>query len=228
MKQQKGFIFKASGSWYLKYREDVLEDGNVVRKLRTHRLARVDDACRTEVEARTLADEFLAPFNRGTVDARSTMTITEFAEQIWLPLCRENLAPATVNGYEKQWKKYLKPRLGSVAIRDFKTITATNFLQSLAKAGVGYRTVRYGKALGSAIFGLALSQSINTLEGGNPFRYARLPKRTERKREMPATSAQGVVDMLNAVPDVKAKAAIALTYFGGLSPSEARGALWEN
>jgi Phage integrase, N-terminal SAM-like domain len=154
MKQQKGFIFRASFSWYLKYRADVIEDGHVVRKLQTRRLARVD-VCKTEGDARTLADEFLAPFNRGTVDARSTMTLTEFAEQVWLPLCRENLAPATVNGYEKQWKKYLKPRLGSIAIRDFRTITATNFLQSLAKAGVGYRTVRYGKALGSAIFGLA-------------------------------------------------------------------------
>jgi integrase len=73
-----------------------------------------------------------------------------------------------------------------------------------------------------------LSQSINTLEGGNPFRYAKVPKRTERKREMPATTAQGVVDMLSAVLDTKAKAAIALTYFGGLSPSEARCAVWEN
>jgi integrase len=34
--------------------------------------------------------------------------------------------------------------------------------------------------------------------------------------------------MLRAVPDIKARAAIGLTYFGGLSPSEARGAEWEN
>jgi integrase len=228
MKQQKGFIFKASGAWYLKYREDVIESGHVNRKLRTRQLARVDDACRTECDARNLADEFLEPFNKGRVDVRSTMTLTEFAEQVWLPQCRENLAPATVNGYEKQWKKYLKPRIGSVAIRDFKTVTATRFLHDLVRAGIGHRTVRYAKALGSAVFSLSLSQSINTLEGKNPFKDAKLPKRISPKREMPATSPHQIADMLNAVPDIKAKAAIGLTYFGGLSPSEARGAEWEN
>jgi integrase len=228
MKQQKGFVFKASGSWYLKYREDVIEDGHSVRKLRTRRLAKVDDVCRTEGDARNLGDEFLEPFNRGRVDVRSTMSVTEFAEEVWLPHCRENLAPATVNGYEKQWRKYLKPRIGSIAIRDFKTVTATRFLHDLVRAGIGHRTVRYAKALGSAIFSLSLSQSINTLEGKNPFKDAKLPKRTKPKREMPATSPQQIADMLNAVSDIKARAAIGLTYFGGLSPSEARGAEWEN
>ena len=34
--------------------------------------------------------------------------------------------------------------------------------------------------------------------------------------------------MLRVLKDVKARAAIALTFFGGLVPSEARGTLWEN
>jgi len=34
--------------------------------------------------------------------------------------------------------------------------------------------------------------------------------------------------MLQVLKDVKARAAIALTFFGGLVPSEARGTLWEN
>jgi hypothetical protein len=186
MKQQKGFIFKASGAWYLKYRDNVIEDGQAVRKLRTHRLGAVDDVGRTEADARKLADEFLEPFNRGILDARSTMTLSEFAEHVWPPQCREDLAPATVNGYTKQWKKYLKPHIGSIAVRDFKTVTATRFLHDLARSGIGHRTVRYAKALGSAIFGLCLSQSINTLEGRNPFKDAKLPKRTTPKRDMPA------------------------------------------
>ena len=228
MKQQKGFIFKASRAWYVKYREDVIEDGHVVRKLRTHRLAHVDDNCKTESDARMLANDFLEPFNRGKVDASSARTLAEFADAVWLPQCTENLAPATVHGYKKQWLRYLKPRIGDIRIRDFRTITATRLLHDLAKAGIGHRTVRYAKALGSAIFSLALSQSINTLEGVNPFRNAKLPKRSAPKREMPAATAQQISDMLNVVPSIQAKAAIGLTYFGGLSPSEARGASWQN
>ena len=55
MRQQTGFVFKASGGWYVKYREDVLENGDIVRKLKTHRLADVDDECRTISDARKLA-----------------------------------------------------------------------------------------------------------------------------------------------------------------------------
>ena len=42
------------------------------------------------------------------------------------------------------------------------------------------------------------------------------------------TTLQDVWAMLQVVKDTKAKAAIGLTFFGGLVPSEARGALWEN
>ena len=29
---QQGFIYKSRGSWFLKYRDDVIEDGRIVRK----------------------------------------------------------------------------------------------------------------------------------------------------------------------------------------------------
>lgn len=39
---------------------------------------------------------------------------------------------------------------------------------------------------------------------------------------------QDVWAMLQVLSDVKARAAIGLTWLGGLNPSEARGALWQN
>ncbi len=36
---QKGFIYKSRGSWFLKYRDDVIENGQIVRKQKCKKLA---------------------------------------------------------------------------------------------------------------------------------------------------------------------------------------------
>ena len=40
---QQGFIFKKSGGWYLRYRDDVIVDGQVTRRQQCKRLADVSD-----------------------------------------------------------------------------------------------------------------------------------------------------------------------------------------
>ena len=44
---QQGFIYKSRGSWFLKYRDDVIENGQIVRKQQCKKLAAVCDRYRT-------------------------------------------------------------------------------------------------------------------------------------------------------------------------------------
>jgi integrase len=175
---------------------------------------------------RPLLDDILAPLNNGKVDVRSTMALTQFVEEDWLPRCERELRPATVRGYRDVWKRHVKPYIGQIALRDLRAVTATELLASLNRQGVGHRTLKYVKAVGSAICARALAYSI--LEGVNPFALAELPKRRGKRPAKPSTTLADVWAMLQVLKDVQSRAAIGLTFFGGLVPSEARGALWEN
>jgi hypothetical protein len=95
---QKGFIYKSRGRWFLKYRDDVIEDGQVVRKQQCKKLAAVCDRYRTEKDLHGPSDEILGPINSGKVRPESTLSVADFAGGNWLPWARENCKPPTVAG----------------------------------------------------------------------------------------------------------------------------------
>ncbi len=80
MKRQNGYIWKENGKWYGRWREDVIENGHIVRKQRSRILAEVSDRYRHESDVRPLLDEILQPLNAGKVDARSSLSIRTFVE----------------------------------------------------------------------------------------------------------------------------------------------------
>lgn len=223
---QKGYIKKSHGAWIGVWYQDELREGVIEHVQKSRKLASVGERYRCKKDVRPLLDEILGPLNSGKCDVRSTMSLVEFVEKDWLPHCERELRPATIRGYKDVWKRHIKPYIGEMALRDIQAATATDLLAKLRQAGVGHRTLRYVKALGSAICSRALAYSI--LQGTNPFALAELPKRKGKRLAKPQSTIQDVWAMLQVLKDVKARAAIALTFFGGLVPSEARGTLWEN
>jgi integrase-like protein len=122
----------------LRYRDNFIVDGVLVRKQICKRLTAVCDRYRTGRDVQPLVDEILLPINSGKAKAESTMTIAEFAEQHWLPWVRENCKPSTVAGYGTIWRLYLAPYLQKIALRDFRTVDAANlFTEIHRKHGVG-------------------------------------------------------------------------------------------
>jgi integrase len=247
MKRQNGSVFRFKvkgryvGPWYGRWREDVLVDGRIKRKQRSKILAEVSDRYRTEKDVRPLLDDIVRPLNQGKVDARSTMTLTDFVEQNWLPYCEQKgLSPATLYGYKQTWRLYLKPHIGGTAIRDLEAGDVTQFLFGLRKNKVGHRTIKYAKAVGRLIFNHALAHSI--IKGDNPFQNAELPIALTLNKRQPAASMNDVAAMLGTLQKkawteptlegrtaaTQARAAIGLMFFTGLRPSEARAVRWED
>ncbi len=107
---QKGFIFKKGGSWFLRYRDEVIENGQVLRKQQCKKLASVCDRYRTKKDLHGLRDEILGPINSGKVRPESTLSVAEFAEGNWLPWARENCKPSTVAG-SKRFGRPTSPRI---------------------------------------------------------------------------------------------------------------------
>jgi len=178
MGRQTGCIYKSKNGerWLARWREDVIEDGQVKRKMRFRDLAPVCDTYRTEKDVQPLLDEILQPINAGKVKPESTLTVAEYGENYWLPWVRENCKPSTIYGYEYAWKSYLEPRLQKVTLRDFRTVDAANILVNLHRSkGHGRTMLKHCKSILSGIFTLARNQGV--LDAPNPIQGTMLPKK---------------------------------------------------
>jgi len=234
LKTQSGTIKRIAGSWYGRWREDVIKNGRTVRKQRFVKLCEFDDRYRTKADVRPLLAEKLRGLNGGRTDARSSLSLAAFVGEYYEPYTRGNLKPSTVHGYSKLWEA-LSPRLGDVRLRDFRTVDAANMLAHFAQRRWGRRSLQHAKSLLSGIFTYA--KNIGVLDGVNPVQGAIIPRKATPPAETHASTPDEVIailDVLKRAKDVEqrqklqAQTAIALMFFAGLRPGEARGATWEN
>lgn len=77
---QRGQIFKHRGNWRVRFRENVIKDGQIKRVLRSRFLARIDDEHPTKRSVTLTADRILAPLNAGQVQPESSLTVAYFIE----------------------------------------------------------------------------------------------------------------------------------------------------
>jgi len=225
-RQQTDYIWKVGRSWYGRWWENVLQDGRVVRKQRSRKLADYCDRYRTKADVRPLLTEVLRPINEGRSDARRTMPIAEYIEQHYLPFAKENLKPSTYYGYNFVHRRYLAPRLGQAVLRDYRTVDATNLLADIHRqTHVRRKQLRHVKAFLSTVFTHAKQQGV--LDAPNPIRDAGVPRAAEAPEGTRAASLEEVMAMLETLKG-QARTAVALIYFCGLRPGEARGARWED
>jgi integrase len=179
---------------------------------------------------RPLLAEKLRPINEGSTRPESTLPIVEFVENHYLPFVEENFKPSTIAGYWNLWEKYISPRLGKVVLRDFRTVDAAILLADVHRSvGLGRTTLKHIKAFLSGVFRYAKNQGV--LDGVNPVHDAMIPRKAAAPEETHATSPEDVLaimDVLAKVGQPKARAAVAMMFFAGLRPGEARGASWED
>jgi integrase len=79
------------------------------------------------------------------------------------------------------------------------------------------------------VFTFAKNQGV--LDGINPVQDAMIPKKAASPSGTHAATPDGVLVMMSTLEKAgerQAKAAVALMFFAGLRPGEARGSCWEN
>ena len=226
---QEGYIWRKGRSWYGRWRDDVFEDGRVVWKQRSEKLAEYCDRCRTETDVRPLLEAKLRPLNEGRVRPESTQTVEKYVEDFYLPFAEENLKPSTYAGY-KTLEIYLEKRLTKITLRDFRTVDAANLLSTIHREhGVGRTMLKHIKSLLSGVFTYAKNQGV--VDGVNPIRDAMISKKAASPEETHAASpdeALAIMSALEKAGEYKARAAVAIMFFAGLRPGEARGVCWED
>jgi len=235
LKTQTGSIKRIGGSWYGRWREDVIQKGQTVRKQRFEKLCEVDERYRTKADVRPLLAEKLRSLNECRIDARSSLTLAAFVREHYDPYARENFKPSTVHGYSKLWKDALCPRVGEIRLRDFRTADAANTLTYFVGKGWGRSSLKHAKSLLSGIF--TYSKNLGVLDGVNPVQGTIIPRKAAAPAETHASTPDEVLAILdvlkraNGVEErqkLQAQTAVALMFFAGLRPGEARGARWED
>jgi integrase len=235
MKTQNGTIKKIGRSWYGRWREDAIVDGQVKRVQKFEKLAEVDDRYRSKADVRPLLADRLRALNEGKADARSTLSLSAFVDEFYLPYAKESFKPSTVHGYTKLWKDSLSARVGEIRLRDFKTVDAANLLTVFATKSWGRRSLQHAKSLLSGIFTYA--KNLGVIDGINPVQGTIIPRRATPPAETHASTPEEVIAILDLLGNAKglgareriqSQVAIGLVFFAGLRPGEARGARWED
>ena len=208
----------------------MLKDGKLVRKQRSAKLAEVCERFHTESDVRPLLVEKLRPINEGRTSPESTLSVSDFVEKHYLPFVEENYKPSTLAGYKSTWEMYLAGRLEKVILRDFRTVNAATLLADIHRThGLGRVTLNHVKTLLSGIFTYA--KNLGALDGVNPIRDAMIPKKAAAAPETHAATLEEVLAIMHVLEragEQKARAAVALMFFTGLRPGEARGACWQD
>lgn len=229
-RHQEGYIWRKGGNWYGRWWEDVIEDAKLVRKQRARKLAEYCDRYRTERDVRPLLDDILRPLNEGKTRPEGTLSVAKFVESHYLPFVEENYKPSTLAGYKNLWGAYLSARLSKFVLRDFRTVDAATLFAEIHRShNLGRTMLKHIKSFLSGVFTYAKNQGV--IDGAHPIRDAMIPKKAATPNETHAATpdeVMAIMDTLHKGGEDKARVAVALMFFAGLRPGEARGVCWED
>ena len=230
---QDGYVFRSGKWWYLRYREDALIDGTVVRQQRAVKLAPYSDTYRNESDLNDLRAEKLAGVRAAEKCPKSLETFAAYVEETYFAFARQALKPSTVAGYGDYWKRYIRPRVAELTLREFTTASVAALLKQIARAhDLNRDTVGKVRSVLCAIFSFAISEGHFPAKSAfeNPGRHARIPGELTREPKAPvAASREQVQALLKAFEHMPLeRAAIALMAFTGARPNEVRGMRWED
>src|SRR5271169_741972 len=145
-RHQKGYLFKSSGWWFVRYCDTTVTNGEAKRVLIAKKLVPISNEYRSKRSVKPIAEAFLRPINEGLVTPESSMSIGEFVRTEYLPFVEREKRPSTAKGYRDIWKNHLNPRCGSRRLRDFRTVDGEQLMRSLAKGKLSRTSLYHIKA----------------------------------------------------------------------------------
>lgn len=232
---QKGTIVRNGRWWTLRWWEYQIRNGIRVRINAHKKLAPIGPAYPDKRSVEPLAWKHLEPINTKLQTPESATLITEFIEQIYLPMVRKFLRPSTYKNYKKEeYERHFKHRLGSLRLRDFRTAHGQRLISAIAREHpeLGHKTLLRLKSFMSGVFRHAKTEGY--LEDENPMRDVSLPKTVRRTKFRGDTYTMDEITklLLNVYSsDYLGRvgfAAVATAAFTGLRLAELRGLQWRD
>jgi integrase len=221
-REQKGTVYRKGGTWYLRYSDFRVTDGQLKRQRLAKQIGAVADM--SKAQARTEAKRLLETINSPSLQPETAVRFTDFVESVYLPRIEQHTRPSTLRGYKALWKQ-LKPFCANLWTRDVRTRHVQAILDTMAQTErFNINSLQHIKSFLSGIFRLADQQGY--FEGANPVRETSIPK-TRAAEETYAYSLEEILTMIDALPE-PASTVIAAAALTGVRRGELPGMFWEN
>lgn len=228
----KGYLFRKGKSWYLRYRDNFLEDGELVRRQKCVRLADVSDRYRSKGDLDELIAEKLAGVSASAKCPKSAERFETYVEETYLPYVKSAMKPSTYAGYSTCWKRYVKPRVSQRLLRDFSVKLISDLLRDCARMHkINRHSCGKIRSVLSAVFTFAICRGDYPArsESENPARGCMLPETAKRPTPTKAATFDQVKTILAALSDMPLeRAAVGIVSMLGTRPGEARGLQWSD
>jgi integrase len=235
---QRGYIYEASGFFFVRYCVSEIVDGQAQRVQRSYRLCEKGGKyyARDCKQVKLLRDEYMLKINQNQQAPsrlHRDMPISEFWEHRYLPYCEEVLAltgqprrkPSTVYGYKQIWNQHLKTHFAKMTLQEYEPYMGTQFLQGLTGSQCK-STLKHIKALGSSIFKLAVAKRQVKV---NPWYDVQMPDDAIEPERTEHYTLEEAEDLISALVDhVDCQLVIALSCFLALRPGEIAALKWED
>jgi hypothetical protein len=223
---QQGFVFRKGDSWFLRYRDNFIVDGELVRKQKCVKLADYGDRYRCASDLDDVVAEKMSGVRQAAKCPHSSDSFQSYVEDVYLPFVQRTMKPSTHSGYRAYWERYLKPRAGKYALRDFTVAIVSDLLEDIAsKHTLNSDTLEKIRSIVSGVFSYAMGKGHFPARSkeDNPASCALIPESaTEPKRTVAATreDVQAILVALKGKP--LARAAVGIMVCGGKSGTASR------
>jgi integrase len=229
---QRGYVYRKNGFWCLRYRQDFLEAGQIVRKQVAVRLAEVCDRYRRKSDVADLIKEKLDSVQAAAKCPQSATEFNTYVRETYLPYVRLRKAASTAAAYETYLERYVLPRTAGSALRDITIKTVADLLESAAKMhGLNVETTKKVRSIISGIFTFAMSKGdvAARSQEDNPARCAMIAESAAKPKPTLCPTREQVQATLDYLDDLPLEqSAVALIGMAGLRPGEARAVRWED
>jgi hypothetical protein len=189
---QRGTIYEASGSFFVRY----FEHGNGGKKRVSHKLCDRDEThySITCDAVFALRDEHMVGTRKPKPQRSTEPLITDYWEQVYLPTVKQGLKASTVDGYEQIWKQFLKHHFTGRTFREYEPHHGNKLLSEKVAEGYGRRTIAHIRSLASGIFTHACNDG---LLQSNPWRNVKTkikPRKPKDTADYTLTELMDIVD----------------------------------
>jgi integrase len=222
-----GQIFDQGRSWFLRYREDLVIDGQVVRKQRCVKLAEKCDRFRIKSDLKDLAADVMNRVKQSAKCPNASIMFTDYVEQTYLPYAERTTKVSTYACRKTYFNRYIKPRVEELALRDFTKAHVYQLLDDITKAhSLNTSTVSKVRSILYNIFNYAICKG--EFPSTNPAADVLMPESATAPERTEAATFGEVKAILAALKNESlARAAVAIMAYTGVRPGEARGLRWE-
>lgn len=226
--KQTGYIYKASGFWYVRYRESI----NGERVQTSKRICPVEPhqvkLKKAPPDVREAAERLLAPLNQVETTGTANLSLDQFLEGVYWPWLKQEREPSTAYSYKRSYDKLLKSELGEMKLWTIRTSTVSQALANVFRLNpqLSKASLTMYKAILYSMFKIAISQGY--APAPNPAGSdCLIPNSKNGGRPTPHYDLATILKMLGVLSG-QAKVAVAIAGLAGLSQSELMGLqIWD-